>query len=85
MTMISLDDFQDLMRRVEEVRRGRDQELGAIKQRRKQLKENYDVDDLDEAKTLRDKAHRRMMAKSEKCLEAKKKFEAILARRPKET
>lgn len=80
--MISLDNFNELIRRVDEVRRSRDQELGAIKQRRKHLKEAYGVEDLDEARALRDKAHRRMMKRSEAVLAAKKKLEDALARRP---
>jgi hypothetical protein len=78
--MLSL--FQDLIRRVDAARRQRDRDLGAIAQRRKLLKETYGVDDLEEAKGLREKAHRRMMKRAEACLEAKKKFEAALAKRP---
>lgn len=81
--MITLDDFQELMRRVEAVRRKRDEELGAIRERKRVLKETYGVDTLAEARTLRDKAHRRLIKRAEECQARKKAFEAALARRPK--
>jgi predicted Zn-dependent protease len=80
--MISLDDFQELMRRVDEARRQRDQDLGAIKQRRSHLRETYGVADLEEAKELREKKRKVMQRRAAAYLEAKKKFEAALARRP---
>lgn len=81
--MIGLDDFQELMRRVEQARRERDQELGAIRQRKTRLKEEYGAETLAEAKELREKAHRRMMKRADACLVAKKAFEAALAAKPK--
>jgi len=81
-TMITLDDFQELMRRVEAVRRKRHEELGGIRERKRVLKETYGVDTLAEARELRDRRHRKLMKTAQACQDAKKEFEAALAKRP---
>lgn len=82
MKMISLDNFQELLRRVEQVRRETDQELGAIQERRRQLEEQYGTSDLEELRAKRQKLHARMMKRSEAYLAKKQELEDILARRP---
>lgn len=52
--MISLDDFEAVKRKVESLRRKRDESIGALKQLKLRLKREFNCDTIAEAKELLD-------------------------------
>lgn len=50
--MIALDDFETVKRKVDALRRKRDESIGALKQLKLRLKKEFDCDTIAEAKEL---------------------------------
>jgi hypothetical protein len=73
---IILDDFLALQRRVEELRREADRAAGALSQLKQNLKDDYGVKTLKEAKRLLEKFRKEELAALKDYTAKKKAFEA---------
>lgn len=73
--MISLDDYQALKRKVEKLRQDKDKAQGALDQVMSEIKEEFGVLSIKEAKALLAKLEQERLAASDKYLAKKRKFE----------
>lgn len=73
--MISLDDYQYLAKRVEDMRRSHDKHRGALQEMARQAKEKFGVKTLAEAEALVKKWTKEEIALNEKYLKARKQLE----------
>lgn len=73
--MISLDDYQALKRKVETIRRDKDKARGALDQVMSDIKEEFGVKTIKEAKLLLTKLELDRQMAADKYLAKKKKFE----------
>lgn len=78
--MIMFDDFEQLKRQVEELRRKADQLGGQSKEKRQHLKRLYGCKNLKAAKKLEKKLYAKVIVTADEYVAKKKTYEAELAK-----
>lgn len=73
--MISLDDFQQLTRRIEEIRRTRDRTAGAVEERKRKLLDEFNCKTTEEGRKILAKKQKKENELGEEYATEKAKFE----------